>query len=343
MTQFLAKRWFLLSLLGGLGLAALWPAALRPWTALLPSRVVVAVALFLMAWSLESRSLGRSLVRPWPALWAAAISYGAVPLLALGAGWLLPGPDDLRVGLLLMASVPCTLASAVVWTRRAGGNEATALLVILLTTCVGWLATPAWLRLLGSAMPAGADTPGMMGELLLVLVLPVGLGQLGRAVPPLARLATRLKGALGVVAQLLVLSVVVKGAVQVCDSLEQEASGLAFLPLVAAAAACLATHLAALFGGLASGRLLGFDRPNRIAVAFAGSQKTLPVALVLFESYFQSAYRLALVPIVFYHVGQLVADTLIADRLSLHPSGVPDLDLASGRRQPPAGAKESGG
>ena len=120
------------------------PDCLRPITAHLEPRVIVAVALFIMAWSLESRSLLQALLRPWPALWAWSISYSAVPALAWSVGWLLPA-IDLRLGLLIMASVPCTLASAVLWTRMAGGNEATALFTVLGTTLLSWLATTAWL------------------------------------------------------------------------------------------------------------------------------------------------------------------------------------------------------
>ena len=43
---------------------------------------------------------------------------------------------DVRIGLILVASVPCTLSTAVLWTRLAGGNEATALLTAMGTTCI---------------------------------------------------------------------------------------------------------------------------------------------------------------------------------------------------------------
>src|SRR5262249_13628191 len=144
MKRFPTKRWFLLVLFAGIGIASLCPHWLRPLTQRIDERIAVASALFLIAWSLESRNLISSLIRPLPALWAVAISYGFLPALAWSVSSLLPGPE-LRVGLLIAASVPCTLASAVLWTRLAGGNDATALLIVMLTMATSWLATTAWL------------------------------------------------------------------------------------------------------------------------------------------------------------------------------------------------------
>jgi sodium/bile acid cotransporter 7 len=279
---------------------------------------VVAGALFLMAVGLEARSLGRAVSRPWPALWAALISYAVLPPMAAAFGLLMPGREDYRIGLLIVASVPCTLASAIVWTRRAGGNDAVALLVVVLTTCTGWLVAPLWLAVLGSAHQVDVPIKDMMEKLLLVLILPVALGQLARAIPPVARAAGRHKKVLGVVAQLLVLCVIVKGAVGASGRLSSESSALEPLAIAVAALACLATHLGALFVGLGGARAFGFDRPSQIAVAFACSQKTLPVAIFLFDTYFKETHHLALVPIVVYHVGQLVLDTFLADRFAHH-------------------------
>jgi sodium/bile acid cotransporter 7 len=325
MKDLLRKRWFLLMLLAGLAVGWLRPQYLRPATVWLDPRIIVAVALFIMAWSLESRSLFQALIHPLPALWAVIISYGALPALAWSGGWLLPDAD-LRLGLLIIASVPCTLASAVLWTRMAGGSEATAMLTVLLTTATSWLATPAWL-VWGARTTVILDTPAMMRSLVLVLIVPVGLGQLSRAFGPLARTATRHKGILGAVSRLLVFSMILKAAVDVSDRLSGSSAPLALGSISAAAALCAGTHLAALAGGLWSSRLLRFDRTSQIAVAFACSQKTLPVALYLFDLYFKEGYPLAVVPMVVYHGGQLIVDTLIADRLVRHPSasGVPSL------------------
>src|SRR5262249_29847649 len=92
-------------------------------------------------------------------------------------------------------------------------------------------------------------------------------------------------------------------------------------PLLATAGLSVALHLAALASGFWSSRGLGFGRPDRIAVAFGCSQKTLPVALFLFEAYFKEGYPLAVVPLVFYHVGQLVVAPFLAAGLAPRGGG----------------------
>src|SRR5262249_23484140 len=128
------RHWFLLLILFGTLLVLVRPAWLG-WTVWLNPSLFGAAAVFLSALTMETRSLGNAVVRPLPALWAMVVSYGLLPGLALLVGGLLPEPHDFRIGLLLIASVPCTLASAMIWTRLAGGDEATALLITLLTNC----------------------------------------------------------------------------------------------------------------------------------------------------------------------------------------------------------------
>jgi solute carrier family 10 (sodium/bile acid cotransporter), member 7 len=297
-----------------LAVAFLRVPGLATLTNLLDPRLIVGLALFLMAWSLDSRQLLFAVVRPWPALWAMLISYGLLPLLALAAGRLLDSADY-RVGLLLIASVPCTLASAVLWTRMAGGNEAIALLVIVLTTATSWLITTGWLAAALGAEVA-LDAADMMRGLLLVLVLPVSLGQIARGLPHLARAASRWRVPIGVLARLLIFSIILKAAVGVADQLYERTEGLALGAFLGVAGLCIALHVAALIFGFLSGRLLRFDRTSCIAVAIAGSQKTLPVGLFLFETYFKHTYPLAVIPVICFHIGQLIVDTLVAEKLA---------------------------
>jgi sodium/bile acid cotransporter 7 len=310
MRSFLAKNWFLLALAAGVALALAAPGWVRPAAAWLWPSLIVALSLFLTSWAMEGRRLWLAVRRPWAALWAVAVGYGALPPLAWLLGLLSTTPD-LALGLLLIASVPCTLSSAVIWTRLAGGDDAQALLGVLLLTGTGWLFTPLWLTL-AAAGPVALPLAEVMGNLLLVLVAPVVLGQLSRRLPGVAQGVARRKHLNGVAVRLLVLAVILKAVADLPD----RTAGLSLLALVWTALLCLAAHLAGVVLALGGGRLLGLGREGAIAAAFAGSQKTLPVALFLFEAYFRSAYPLAVVPLVLYHVGQLVVDTFLADRLA---------------------------
>jgi sodium/bile acid cotransporter 7 len=322
MKEFCLKRWFLLLLVGAILLAAWMPRFLRPVVAMLEPKVIVSVALFLMAWCLESHHLRNTLLHPWPALWAVGISYTLLPALAWMTGFLLE-VADFRLGLLIIASVPCTLASAVLWTRMAQGNEATALLVTLLTTGTSWLATTGWL-MVGAGKHVELDVGSLMWGLFLVLVFPVGAGQLLQMISPLAQFAKRHRTGLGVVSQILVLSIIFRAAVEMFDKLESGTVTVTTMSIAAVAAACLTVHLIGLAFGYWSSRALPFDRPNQIAVAIACSQKSLPVALFLYQTYSED-YPLAVIPLAIYHVGQLIVDTIIAERLA--DAGRPKLEM----------------
>lgn len=314
MRRFVARNWFFFLLALGLALALIRPEWLHVLTYLDP-RPMVAIALFLMAWGLPTRNLANELAWPWASLWAVAISYGLVP----GGAWLIaqtaPVPDS-GIGLILIACVSCTLGSAVLWTRMAAGNEATAMLALLLSTCTSWLLTNSWLTLLAGAAVGINESLRMMVELLLALVVPVGLGQLCRASGALARFADRRRPELGIVSQILILTIIVKAAARVGVKLQEGSTHLGPGMLLWSVAACAGLHLAALLTGLGTTGLFGWDRPRRSAVAFSCSQKSLPVALLIFDGYFQQEYPLAVVSLLFYHVSQLIIDTPVARRLA---------------------------
>ena len=320
MLVFLRQRWFLCALLTGVSLALSLPHVVHAWTQELPPQLVVALALFLMAWTMPSRSLAGELRRPWAALWAMAISYGFLPGAAWGLGML--APADVKIGLLLAASVPCTLASCVLWTRLAGGNEATALLTVLGCTLSSWFITTFWLA---TTTGTQVEIPAvkMMGDLALTLILPVALGQGLRLHAVGARFADRHKKPLSVVSQLIILAIVLKAAATVGLKID-DGRELKIALLLLSGASAFGLHLLALVTGLWTSAAWGFDRPRCLAVAFAGSQKTLPISLMLFDRYFVEQFPLAVVPLLFFHVGQLLLDTLIAERIK-HAAAPPEM------------------
>jgi predicted Na+-dependent transporter len=203
----------------------------------------------------------------------------------------------------------------VLWTRLGGGNEATALLVTLISTATSWLVTTLWLTATTGTAVA-LDAGGMMLDLLVYLVAPVAAGQLCRAAPPLLAVATRHRAALGVLSQVLILGILLRASAQAGLELAGGGSELGWGAVLQVAGFSMALHLGVLAAGWETGRWLGFDRGRRIAIAFASSQKTLPVALLVFDQYFQRTYPLAILSILCYHAGQLLWDTAIAARMA---------------------------
>ncbi len=237
-------------------------------------------------------------------LWVAPLSATEVEASGLPAR---------AVGMILAASVPCTLASAAVWTRRAGGNDATSLLVTMATNLSCFLVTPAWLLFLASRTTTAMRFSDMVLKLLLLIVLPIVLAQLLRTIPAVGRWATANKTGLGVYAQLGILTMVLLAAVhggQTLDSLQDQAALLiGQIALVLALVGLL--HTAAWWIGFSAAGKLNLAREEQIAVAFAGSQKTLTVGLVVALQF----GGLVVLPMLAYHVEQLLIDTLLADRL----------------------------
>lgn len=310
--RWLKQQWFLIALAGVLAVGFGLTDALQEMPEVFPKRLLVALVLFLMSWTLDASAMFRALRYPGPAILGILCNIGLLPLVAWGTVLLFPSAFD--QGLLLMAAVPCTLASAAVWTRRAGGNDAVALVVTMFTNFTCFLTVPFWIWL-----TTGGDvqTPAIVSDLILAAVLPMIAGQLLRLYRPAADWATRHIHALGVVAQMGILSMVLVGAVT--SALYLGAADSQTIPLAAWAkliGMAAVIHLITLFSGLGIARLLRLASADATAVAIAGSQKTLMIGLQLATQYVAYFGPLAVLPMVVYHVLQLLLDTVIADWLA---------------------------
>jgi sodium/bile acid cotransporter 7 len=306
--RLLATHWFLIALFAALvaGSNASRHLGFLTSRSELRDGIVFGV-MFLMALSLDTGALLGSLRRPGPALLATAVSYGLLPLMAALASRLLA--DDLAAGLIVVSATPCTLASATVWTGRARGNEVAALMTTILTNSICFLATPliVWLALGRTATIPAAE---LSLKLLLLVVLPVVLGQVARSIPGVAPMAKARKSLLGTLAQFGVLTMVLIGIAKTWNSLPG-GTGFPWLAAVRVAGICLTIHLAAMAAGFWIAGKLRMARADRIAVGIAGSQKTLMAGIVVCL-----LLGVSLVPMIVYHVVQLVVDTLIADRMA---------------------------
>jgi sodium/bile acid cotransporter 7 len=271
---------------------------------------IVAAVMFCMSLPLEARDMWQSLRKPGPPLLAIGITYGALPVFA----WILSRmlEDDLGAGLLVAAATPCTMASASVWTRRAGGNDAVATLVTIVTNSTCFFVTPLWLVVL-TGKTAGFENPDlgfakMTIQLGLLVVLPIVLAQIFRRRTAVAEMATRNKIYFGVLAQCGILGMVLLGAIKTGLRLNEQSNAISAVEFVMMLIAVVVVHLSMFWLGVVLARGCGFSRADQIAVGFSGSQKTLMVGLLM-----ALTLKVSVLPMVAYHCLQLFLDTLIAD------------------------------
>jgi sodium/bile acid cotransporter 7 len=221
-------------------------------------------------------------------------------------------PEQVALGLLFLGVLPSTVQSATAYSSLAGGNAATSVVAAALINVAGVFVTAPLFALMAGTASAGLDTSGLE-RIATILLLPFALGQLaqgfaGRWVKdhkPTVTWMDRLSIAIAVY-------VAFSGAVE--QGLWGRVDGAAWAALIAAV--CL--FMAVGFGGswLLSGAL-GLDRANRISFLFAGAQKSIalgaPLASVLFPP---AIAGLLLLPVLIYHLLQLVLSAPLAQRLN---------------------------
>jgi sodium/bile acid cotransporter 7 len=308
MTSFLVRRWFLIALGAVLLIGYFGAGFLEPLSRWQTAReIVVAAVLFLMALPLSAKELWKSARKPGPALLASVINLGVVPLFAV---LLMPLLDkDMGRGLLVAAAAPCTLASASVWTRKAGGNDSIAIFVTLLTNAVCFLVTPAWVNAFGTVpgdTKVSLDFWQLVTKLGMIVVLPMALAQIARLFRPIAHWSTRKKVPLGVAAQVGILSVVLVGIIKTGLRMDGSSTLIGLCVMLLAVAV---VHLGAFYLSRGAAILIRQPPENAIAVGIAGSQKTLMVGLTV-----ATDMGITILPMVAYHVFQLLVDTVLVDR-----------------------------
>ena len=311
----LQRRWFLLALLA---VMLLGYTQAEPLAALADAgwlrNCIVATVMFVMALPLSIEAMARSVTNPVPLLLAVAMNVVAVPLAAVA----LYGPmnfysNDFANGLLIVGATPCTLASAAVWTRRAGGNDAVALMVTVATNLGCFVVSPL-VMLLTAGKQAETEVVNfwaMATKLLLLVVAPMILGQLLRLHQGAADWAAKRKTMLGVVAQIGILMMVTLGSIGAGREMGGDLSRLLGPAVAVMAVLVVVIHVGVLLAGILLAKAARQSRADQIAVGIAGSQKTLMIGLQMSASYFPGT--LAMLPLIAYHAGQLLADTLIVD------------------------------
>lgn len=245
------------------------------------------------------------------ALWCfGAMALAGWGLSMAGAGLLLP--PTVALGFLFLGALPSTVQSATAYSSLAGGNVAVSVVAAALLNILGvFLSAPLFSLMAGSEV-AGFDL-GALERVVLILLVPFIIGQVaqgrfGHLVREHRRLATwmdRLSIAIAVY-------VGFSGAVE--QGLWQQVGPLDWLSLLV----LVGVFLVFGFGGAwLLGGTLGLARADRIAFLFAGGQKSIALGAPLASLLFPPAIAgLLLLPVLTYHLLQLVLSAPLAARLS---------------------------
>ena len=274
---------------------------------------IVFAVMMAMGMTLRPDAIRRSMSRPAAASIAIASNMFLVPLLTLPSYiWL---PADQFGGLFVASLVPCTLASASVWTRKADGDDSIAMLTTVVTNLACFAVVPFGLAMVLSRQ-SDVSTGNQIAKLASIVVAPLVLAQLLRLVTvsgrSIAGWADQKKFALSVFAQIGILVMVMLGASQsavVLDGNTGSDSSWSVVSWLVLIATVSMVHLIAMGIAIGMARAFMVPRSGQIACGIAGSQKTLMVGLQIAID-----CGVSVLPMLIYHVGQLLIDTVIADR-----------------------------
>ncbi|MBC8246705.1 MAG: bile acid:sodium symporter [Deltaproteobacteria bacterium] len=241
---------------------------------------------------------------------ALAVIYLAAPLSAALLVWS-PLDTGIIVGLFLVAAMPTTVSSGVVMTTAAGGKLAHALMITILANGLAVFTIPITLGLLlpliGGTSDIVLDKPAIMLKIALLVLVPLGFGML---------LKLRLKDSvrlfeskLQILNQILILTIVWMGLSQSRTAILNNGSLIGIIVLITAG-----FHAVLLLEAFGAARLFGLERGRRESIIFMGSQKTLPLSIILQVTYFPQ-FGQALVVCVVHHLVHLLIDSYIVGKL----------------------------
>lgn len=231
-------------------------------------------------------------------------------------------PESLRAGIWLLAILPTTVSSAIVFSSVAGGHVSNAIFSTVLSNVLSVLIVPsiavAYLAAEGSDEIALSP---LFGKLALLIIFPLILGQLLRWC--MTELATLVAKRTKKLSSGIILFIVFAAFSNSVDSgFLDQLSGSAVAAVVAATVSLLLLVSVAVWY---SAHMIGLNQAQQITAFFCGSQKSLATGLPLLSSVLAASSgaldpAAALIPLMCYHPAQLVVAGWFSQRLVLQQS-----------------------
>ena len=318
--------WFVYGLFGAIAMAWLVPEWGGPGGWLQPSittKLGVFVIFFLQGLSLPTEDLARGLK-----LWRlhgfiqATIFIGG-PLLAALISWPLRSSmgEMLWLGLMFLAILPCTISTSVVFTTQSGGNISAALFNTSLANVAGIFIVPVVMVWLSNTEGMEMPLMPLIGKIVLLLFLPLLLGQLSRFfVKPLRDWGQVNRKRFGSVNSSIVLFIVYCSFCGSFQSRFWEGVPLPSMLLTVGLTLLLLVLLRLLLFLML--RTAKVSYPETMAAFFCGAQKTLAAGVPMAQGIFAASgfdLGLILLPLMCYAPLQFTLDGIIVGILQSRP------------------------
>ncbi|MFD3488171.1 bile acid:sodium symporter family protein [Streptomyces sp. NPDC058665] len=335
---------YILALLGTVALAALLPASGTTADVVGgASTGAVALLFFLYGARLSTREAMEGL-KSWRLhLTVLACTFLIFPVLGLAARGLVPYvlTPELYNGLLFLCLVPSTIQSSIAFTSMARGNVPAAICAGSFSSIAGIVVTPLLAALLLGGGASGFS-PDSLLRIVAQLLLPFVAGQLLRRW--VGGFLARHRTLLGRVDRGSILLVVYTAFSQgMVAGIWHQVTPARLGALFAVEVALLAAMLTISWYG---SRRLGFGRADRVAIQFAGSKKSLAAGLPMASVLFGAQASLAVLPLMLFHMLQLVVCAVIAKRRSKDTpeplTGPPEPQLTEPARSAPSASEPKG-
>ena len=305
---------FLLGILAAIGMAAFLPEfgstnSTFPWKPFI--QVGIALLFFFYGLKLDPTQL-RSGLSNWKLhILVQLTTFFGFPLLVMALLSFFPGLDpNFALGISYLGALPSTVSASVVLVSIAGGNVAAAIFNASISSLLGVILTPLWMRVAGGEVAGELDLWASVVDLSFKVVLPVLLGLfLHRSLfPKIKPYLNRLK----YLDQIVILSIVFT---TFSESFSQKLfASFSWLSLGGLALVMLFILLLVVGILAVLVRLLSFSQEDRIAALFCGSTKSLVHGVAIGKVLFPNSAILGLVllPVMLYHLQQLILGSILA-------------------------------
>jgi len=302
------KYWFFIGIACVIGIAFTLPDVGRFVRTYKILNIGIFIAFLLTGLSLETSSFFEQLKNIKVLAAALISSLIFFPVVAYFLGRIIFSDwADFAIGTLIIGVAPVTVASGTVMTAIALGNIPLSLFICVLGNFFSILTIPIMIKMLLQMGDVPIELPAlqMLLGLTLKVLVPIVIGQILR--PWLKSTIAQFSKAVSIFNQSIVLMIILN-AVSSSSHRILEVGPVLFVVFLF----MIGLHVVIILVNKTTAGLIGLDLPSTAAFTIHTSQKTLTISYLVWAGYFASAYPMALIPGIAYHLTQMIMDTFVA-------------------------------